>query len=55
MRADLLSAQACVDWSVAQLDTLERRVEDWRQNAPYRIRYDSEAQPGRKLVRFRSI
>ena len=29
MRADLLDAQAAIDWAVAQLPALQKRIEDW--------------------------
>jgi hypothetical protein len=35
MRDDLLDSQACVDWAVAQLDILRKRVADWINSRPY--------------------
>lgn len=55
MRADLLDAQAAVDWAVAQLPKMQERVINWRRSKPHSFTIDSETEPGKKLYRFRDI
>ena len=55
MRADLLDAQAAVDWAVAQLPELQERIIRWRQNRPYTVLIDIETEPGQKLYRLADI
>lgn len=52
MRADLLDAQAAVDWAVAQVDVLKERIVAWRQDKPYAIAIDTNSEPGKKLYRL---
>lgn len=55
MRADLLDAQAAVDWAVAQLPTMQKRVIVWRRDKPHSTRIDAKTEPGKKLYRFTEI
>lgn len=55
MRADLLDAKAAVDWAVAQLPVLTKRIIAWRQSKPYSIAVDTDSEPGKKLYRFVDI
>lgn len=55
MRADLLDAQACVDWAVAQLPTLQERIIKWRQGRHYSVLIDVDSEPGKKLYRLVDI
>ena len=55
MRADLLDAQACIDWAIAQLPKMQERVINWRRSKPHSFTIDKETEPGKKLYRFRDI
>src|SRR5437762_2939246 len=55
MRDDLLPAQSCVDWAVAQMEVLQSRLIAWRQDTPYRLADDLDPETGEKLVRLRDI
>jgi hypothetical protein len=52
MRDDLLDAYAAVEWAIAQLPTLERRIEEWRDDKPYTMRIDTDSRHGKKLYRL---
>lgn len=47
MRADLLDAQAAVDWAISQFPTFEEKVGAWRKNA-YSVRIETDPQSGKK-------
>lgn len=53
MRNDLLEAQACVDWAVADIPLLEESIAAWRDSDPYPTFIDVESGTGRKLVKVR--
>jgi hypothetical protein len=55
MQDDLLDAEAAIDWAVAQLPILEKRVIAWRRNKPYTVRIDVDSEPGKKLYRLSNI
>lgn len=55
MRDDLSDARAAVNWSVAQMDVLKSRLVAWRQNPPYRLVSDHDAETGEKLLRLRDV
>jgi len=55
MRDDLLDAKAAVDWAVAQLPVLQKRVISWRRDKPYSVVIDAESEPGNKLYRLCDI
>lgn len=54
-RMDLLDAQACVDWAVAQLPVLQERIIRWRQDRHYSVSIDVDTEPGQKLYRLFDI
>lgn len=53
MRADLLDAQAAVDWAVAQIPTLEQRLKSWHDAEPYRFFEERHPEIGKKLIKLR--
>jgi hypothetical protein len=55
MRADLLDAQAAIDWAVAQSNELTKRFIAWKRDKPYALVIDTDSQPGKKLYRFGNI
>jgi hypothetical protein len=55
MRADLLDAKAAVDWAIAQLPVLQKRIIRWRQDRHYSISIDIDTEPGQKLYRLSNI
>ena len=50
MRDDLLDAQAAVDWSIAQFDSLKRRLISWREEPPYSFREEPHPEIGKKRI-----
>ncbi|MBM3545969.1 MAG: hypothetical protein FJX54_03370 [Alphaproteobacteria bacterium] len=50
MRDDLLDAQASVDWAVAQIPVLERRIADWMGSRPYELVMEDDPKTGEKLM-----
>lgn len=55
MRADLLDAQACVDWTISQVDVLKRQLMAWDEQPPYRIVSEPHTQVGKKVLRLRDV
>lgn len=55
MRDDLLEAQAYVDWAIAQLDPLKRRLIAWREEPPYRIVVELHPKMGKKRLYVRDV
>ena len=54
MRNDLLEAKACVNWAIAQVPVLQKRVIGWRRK-PYSVAIDINSKPGKKLYRLFDI
>ena len=52
MRADLLDAQAGIDWANAQLPVLEARISAWREGPPYKIIEEPYPQIGEKWYKL---
>ncbi len=50
MRNDLLDAQASVDWAKAQIPTMEKRFEAWKQSRPYAVVVEPDLNTGDNLV-----
>jgi hypothetical protein len=55
VRADLLDAQACVDWALSQLPLLRERIETWRNDAPYRLVEEPHPETGQKLIKLSDV
>jgi hypothetical protein len=55
MKDDLLDAKAAIDWAVAQIPVLVKRVGAWRQDRPYTVAIDTNSEPGKKLYRLANI
>jgi hypothetical protein len=55
VRDDLLDAQAAVDWAIAQMDSLQRRLIAWREQPPYRCIAETHPETGKKTVRIRDL
>ena len=54
MYDDLSEAKACVDWAVAQIPVLQKRVIQWRRKL-YSVAIDTDSEPGKKLYRIFDI
>lgn len=55
MRDDLLEAQAAVDWAIAQVPILQKRIAIWRRSRPYTVEIETESEPTEKRYRLTSI
>ncbi|MDE2476079.1 MAG: hypothetical protein KGO48_13580 [Alphaproteobacteria bacterium] len=55
MRGDLLDAQSAVDWAVAQLPVLIKRIIKWKRDEPYTTRIDTDSEPGKKVYRLTNV
>ena len=55
MGDDLLDAKAAVDWAVAQIPVMQKRVILWRRDKPYSVAIDTDSDPGKKLYRIVGI
>jgi hypothetical protein len=53
MRDDLLDAKAAVDWAVAQIRILHRRISRWLERGPYFAVTVPDTQPGKELVKVK--
>jgi len=53
MRDDLLDAKAAVDWAVAQIRILHRRIARWLDRGPYFAVTVPDSQPGKELVKVK--
>jgi hypothetical protein len=55
MRDDLLDVKAAVNWAVAQIPVMTKRVILWRRDKPYTVAIDADSEPGKKLYRLVGI
>jgi hypothetical protein len=55
MRDDLLDAQACVDWTVSQINVLRRHLIAWDKIPPYTIVREPHPQSGNDVLRFGEV
>ena len=55
MRDDLLDAKAAVDWAVAQVPILQKRIAVWRRSRPYSVEIDTDSEPTEKRYRLTAI
>lgn len=53
MRDDLLHATAAVDWAVAQIETITRRISVWRRSGPYLAITKPDSHPGKEIIKVR--
>src|SRR5579862_5437287 len=53
MRDDLIDAKAAVDWALAQIRILHRRIARWLERGPYFAVTVPDSQPGKELVRVK--
>jgi hypothetical protein len=50
MRDDLLDAQAAVDWAVAQIPLLQKRLTAWERDSTYVLMVEPDKDPSYKLL-----
>jgi len=55
MLNDLLDAQAAIDWAVAQLPTLQARVEAWSNGPRYKLIFHPNKQLGKKIIKLAEV
>jgi hypothetical protein len=52
MRNDLLEAQACIDWAIAQLPILKGRLAKWLESRPYLAVTHKDAETGEETIQI---
>ena len=50
MRDDLLDAQACVDWAVAQVKVFQDKLMAWNINRAYEVMAETDPRTGDHLL-----
>jgi len=55
MRDDLLDAQACIDWAIAQLDIFSRRIACWIDSRPYIVAAAENSQADEEIWEVREF
>ena len=55
MRDDLLDAQACIDWAIAQLDIFSERIARWIDSRPYIVAAKENPQAGEEIWEVREF
>ena len=55
MRGDLLDAHAAVDWAIAQLDILSKRIARWIDGRPYTVTGNKDPQSGEDVWYIKEV